>query len=155
MNSIPAGAGLIPSANIGLSNIRFSAYKSVDQGSVDGTKITFDTEDFDTGSNFASSTFTVPTTGFYLFTISGRAKHSSGVAAILECQIYVNGSAFGVFGGCYTETDSDEVIFNGSIILSLTSTNTVEIYGVQTKGTGSYTIIGGATRTRFTGALLN
>jgi len=45
----------------------FHAYKSADQSISSGsfTTVTFDTEEWDSGSNFASNTFTAPSTGYY------------------------------------------------------------------------------------------
>ena len=45
----------------------FHVYKSADQSisSAAFTTVTFDTEQWDSGSNFASNTFTAPSTGYY------------------------------------------------------------------------------------------
>jgi len=45
----------------------FHVYKSADQNISSGsfTTVTFDTEQWDSGNNFASNTFTAPSTGYY------------------------------------------------------------------------------------------
>jgi hypothetical protein len=56
------------SATVGGDNTPyFHAYKSADQNISSGsfTTVTFDTEEWDSGSNFASNTFTAPSTGYY------------------------------------------------------------------------------------------
>lgn len=55
--------------NLGLGTVAFHATNSTAQSISAGswTTVTFDTEQFDTSSNFASSAFTAPTTGLYMF----------------------------------------------------------------------------------------
>jgi len=70
----------------------FKAYKSAGQ-SITGstfTKVTFDTEDFDTASNFASNRFTPTTAGYYQ--ISAFAEMSgTGTLTTALLTIYKNG----------------------------------------------------------------
>lgn len=73
----------------------FSAYKSTGAGSQSlssgaWTKITFDTEDWDTGSCFASSTFTPNVAGYYQIN-AGMFSDTSGTGEI-QIALYKNGT---------------------------------------------------------------
>lgn len=70
----------------------FRAYKSATQtvGSNTFTKVTFNTESFDTASNFASDRFTPTTAGYYLMNFQLSFSGSSGNDF---AYIYFNGSA--------------------------------------------------------------
>ena len=71
----------------------FSAYQNTAQtlSSATLTKITFDTEEYDTNSNFASSRFTPTVAGYYLITakVQGNASYTAGISAF-----YKNGSLY-------------------------------------------------------------
>jgi len=71
----------------------FSAYASSNQSLSSGanTKILFDTEDFDTNNNFASSRFTPTVAGYYQLNSNVRPNNTNQEAGIC---IYKNGSAF-------------------------------------------------------------
>jgi len=73
----------------------FKAVLSSNQTPSEGvwTKVTFDTEIFDAGNNFASNKYTAPATGTYLFnvTISGATDGSYGLDNVMA-QFYKNGS---------------------------------------------------------------
>lgn len=71
---------------------KVSAYKSTDQTGLTAgayNKITFDTEVYDVGSNFASSTFTAPYAGYVQVNISVYKNGTTGADALA---IYKNGS---------------------------------------------------------------
>jgi hypothetical protein len=74
----------------------FFVSKTSDQSITDATatKATFDTEDFDTGSAFASSRFTVPSgeAGKYFFFSTLRCKASSGTMDYTLFRFYKNGT---------------------------------------------------------------
>src|ERR1043165_2508922 len=56
---------------VGLSNpYKFSVYHNTTQSITTGAdrQISFNTEDYDTNSNFASNNYTAPVAGFYMFT---------------------------------------------------------------------------------------
>ena len=71
----------------------FSAYQTTAQtlSSATLTKITFDTEEFDTNNNFASSRFTPNVAGYYL--VSGHAQPNGSYTAGIQA-IYKNGSVY-------------------------------------------------------------
>jgi len=70
----------------------FSAYNSTTQSisNATDTKITYDTELFDTNSNFASSRFTPTVAGYYQIIASVR-DGTGGVSGQLISYIYLNG----------------------------------------------------------------
>jgi len=110
----------------------FSAYQNSSQGSITAnvfTKIIFDTEEFDTNSNFASSRFTPTVAGYYQVNSSVRVDGS--VSRIIT-SLYKNGSDFkrgnDVNGGAVNMNVSALVYANGS-------TDYFEIYALANGGT--------------------
>ena len=69
--NIPSGATIANAGTAtgfgGDNTPYFHVYKSADQSisSASFTTVTFDTEQWDSGNNFASNTFTAPSTGYY------------------------------------------------------------------------------------------
>lgn len=131
----------------------FSAYAASDQTASfsSATQIVFDTEDFDTGNNFASNTFTAPVTGKYLFTISLDLATTTSTGTV-QAYIYKNGSQFSTLGGTSLTTAANGI--GGSIIMNLTASDTVSIYLLRTLGSNNTTVGSGATKSRFTGCYL-
>lgn len=80
----------------GVEGPAFSAYQSVAQTGLSSTvsyKVTFDTEEFDTNANFASSTFTPTVAGYYQ--VSGAfSTNLLDAAPSAVAIIYKNGSGF-------------------------------------------------------------
>tara|TARA_R110002126_G_scaffold29434_2_gene97316 strand:- start:297 stop:836 length:540 start_codon:yes stop_codon:yes gene_type:complete len=113
----------------------FSAYQSSGQtlGTATYTKILFQTEEWDTNSNFASSTFTPTVAGYYQINAVVRAPQNGELAVI----IYKNGSNYKVGNNVnttavYSMGVSALVYFNGStdyaeiyVFSSVASTPTV------------------------------
>lgn len=122
----------------------FSAYKSSAQSlsSATNTKITFDTEEFDTNNNFASSTFTPTVAGYYQ--ITGAINNSTGTQTV--AMIFKNGSVFktGTNNSSYTAIVTALVYFNGT-------TDYVDFYGYFASGT---TTGSGNSQTYFQGVLV-
>jgi len=130
----------------------FSAYRSTTQSSVSAntfTKIQFDTEEFDTNSNYDNTTnyrFTPTVAGYYQFNACFQPS-ASGAALV---SIYKNGSRVkegniiqtGSAGGPNT-TVSALIYCNGS-------TDYVEAYAYDTSATN---IAGSSTATYFQGFL--
>jgi len=131
----------------------FSAYKGSDQTVTSGviTKVTYDTEVFDTNTNFASSTFTPTVAGYYQVnaTICGAG---SSTMTVLIGYIYKNGSIyrFGILnaatGGNARYGISDLIYMNGT-------TDYLEIYA-RIDGTGTMTFTGTATANSFSAVLV-
>jgi hypothetical protein len=99
------------------------------------TKVTFDTEDYDTDSAFASSTFTVPSGkgGKYIFhwnVVSNIDDNESVIA-----RLYVNGAAqTSTFGRGLSGGSGEAITVNRSVHFSLSAGNTVELYMYQNQG---------------------
>lgn len=125
----------------------FSAYASANQTFNAGaeTKVNFDTEVFDTNSNFASSRFTPTVAGYYQINACVSAAMATGYVSIFKN------------GGAYQrgfQTQSAVVSFIVTSIVYLNgSTDYVEIYlGNQT---GSSTTVNNlSTLTYVTGAMV-
>jgi hypothetical protein len=107
INAIPATAGAVTSsylldasvtqaklaAGVAGNGPAFSAFQATGQTLASNTitKITFDTEEYDTNNNFASSRFTPTVAGYYLVSAKtqGNASYTAGISAI-----YKNGSLY-------------------------------------------------------------
>lgn len=115
--TVPAQTG-----TVAIQGPAFSAYVGTTSSMTGGafTKITYDTEEYDTNSNFASSRFTPTVAGYYQ--INGGVA-SQGTPQEVITAIYKNGSAYkyGVDNASGNSTISSIVYFNGS-------TDYVEIY---------------------------
>jgi len=92
------------------------------------TKVVFDTEEFDTGSDFATGTFTAPAAGYYLI----GALVSMGTLGDqdpFDVSLYKNGSRFKYLHGLGTSTTGSEIaIAGGTTILNLAASDTIDIY---------------------------
>jgi hypothetical protein len=89
--TLPAATGVVMvSGNMPL----FSAYKTSSQTYSSGTwtKITYDTEEYDTNNNFASSTFTPTVAGYYLFTARNQLIADGTAMSEMNTAFYKNGS---------------------------------------------------------------
>ena len=120
--------------------------------------VTLDEEDFDIGSNFASNTFTAPTTGVYIFTANVYLTSVDVGANSYALDLVTSPGTYRLaiidprgFG-----TDVNTWTLNGSIPVLLTSGQTAKIQVTQTGGTTAQTDIrGSGTRgTFFAGYLL-
>ena len=128
----------------GANTPAFEVIKSSSQTITDGstTKITFDTERFDTANAYDTSTskFTVPSgqAGKY-FIYSGLTGQSGTSGQISDCRnvIYKNGSqykaAFLIFGG----TTGHFLSLNTYSIMDLSVGDYIEVYGLVNVGSGS------------------
>lgn len=154
-----AGAGVL-GINLG-TPVAFSAYRNTNQsGFADSTatKAQFDTEDYDYGSNFNTSTnrFVAPYTGIYHFDAFG---YNTGTAANnSQIMFYVNGSLRKSFGNGSSGGDFESNRnMQGSYDIALNATDYVEVYFLwNTSGSpgGSNSLAGGATENGFSGHLI-
>ena len=119
------------------------------------TKISFQTENWDTNNNFASSTFTPTVAGYYLISACLNHEYASTSGTATQTAIYKNGSrhyvtsyrfgsGIGPFGGIQASTI---VYFNGS-------TDNVEIYAWSNNDSPQVNVSGTNGSTIFTGNLL-
>ena len=119
----------------------FLAVKTTNQTINHGvtTQVTFDTEIYDSGSNFASNTFTAPITGLYQFYVLISASRVVDVADLIY--INVNGAPA---AQTYMQYDTGD-IFNAQYIavaLSLNATDTASVNYFNTTTLSTVTIQG-------------
>lgn len=108
---------------------KYGAYKSsgtqtINTGSQ--TKITFDVEEFDTGGNFATSTFTAPIAGFY-FIGAALGYNAVGSGTRLLPLIFKNGAEVKRGEDRFTNALSGNAMV--SAFLQLAANDTIDIYG--------------------------
>lgn len=138
-------AGVLPPA--------FSAYNGSVQSysSSTFTKATFPTEEFDTNSNFASSTFTPTVAGYYQ--LSAGVLLSATTQTISIVSLYKNGSIYKYFGAINPTTALNNFTGCGSItVYANGTTDYFEVY-IYTTGTSPATY-GGQSLTWFTGSMV-
>ena len=145
------GAGTVTINSAQMKNTpAFLAYKSSDQTISSGsdTKITFDTELFDTDNVFSSSTFTVPSGKNGKYFIYSQVQQDTGSGATLIISVFVNGSE--IFAKRTTSDAATRKSPDVSVVVDLSVSDTVEIYMYQNSGS-SRTIDSAAKRTHFGG----
>lgn len=153
--TLPDNSGTLIStaSTFGGTGPAFSAYKSAAQSisSATFTKITFDLEEFDTASNFASSTFTPTLSGYYQIDgVVGFDSGSSGVAGIF---IYKNGSRFkDGTSSPFNTSDNNRVLVSALIYMNGT-TDYLDLYVYQGSGV-SKNANSGASVTYFQGSMV-
>jgi hypothetical protein len=136
-----SATGAVTASN--LQGPAFRAYQSV--GGVTTlpagvyTKVLFDTEDFDTNSNFASSAFTPTVAGYYQVNLSVTyAAFQTGEAVLA---IYKNGSAYQYLSD---SINTRLYTFGSSLLISMNgSSDYLEVY-VYNGNAGSTTTVGGS-----------
>jgi len=155
--SLPAATGTVMvSGNMPM----FSAYNSTDQTIAYNTvtKLNFDSEEFDTNNNFASSLFTPTVAGYYQINVkvynsatalrnyyfSNRLYKNGSVKSISAIAIYQLGSA-----AEFCVDQSKVVYMNGT-------TDYLEVYSYNIDYTSSASTIvaGGSSYTSFNGILV-
>ena len=146
--TLPDEAGTIlttATAGVPIGGPAFSAYANSNQplSANTTTKLLFQVEEFDTNSNFASSTFTPTVAGYYQ--INARMRVGSSPTN-LEIYIYKNGSAYKQGNSVDTTSVGGAV---NSIVYCNGSTDYIDIYGrfsssQSVSGTQSATWVNGA-----------
>ena len=155
--TLPDATGTVLStatAGVPVNGPAFSAYGSatVSAAASTFTKITFDTEDFDTNSNFASSRFTPTVAGYYQLNATLIFYSNTAVGGGLVT-FYKNGARFLDGQLIVLSATTAQYIGNAGIIYFNGSTDYVEVYALQT--TASAMNIGSDTSSRkFTGAMV-
>jgi hypothetical protein len=129
LNAIPATSASVQqsylASGVAGTGPAFGAYQSSAQAlsASTMTKILFQTEEFDTNNNFASSTFTPTVAGYYQLNARFRVSTSLANSGL---SIYKNGS--NIKNGVYVDTTSVGMQVN-SLIYFNGSTDYAEIYG--------------------------
>jgi len=143
--SIPQAA---LAANVAGNGPSFSAYPSVTQsfGAGATTKVLFDTEEWDTNSNFSSSRFTPTIAGYYQINASMTAIYAAGESALF---IHKNGAQNRTLLDMRGETLY--MLSGSSVVYCNGSTDYIEIYVYTQNATTNYSGIG---RGNFSGSLV-
>jgi hypothetical protein len=119
----------------------FSAYAGSAQNTTSNvyTKVQFPNEEFDTNSNFDSSTnyrFTPTVAGYYQINASVSVN---GAPTRFAVQLYKNGSAYKMFTDITCGTGTTPNAISGSAVVYFNgSTDYVEVYANQVGATGFY-----------------
>ena len=157
--TVDGSGNIIPSNNLYPKAPAFSVYRTSDQTVTGGviTKIAFETEEYDTNSNYDNSTnyrFTPTVAGYYQINAQVSIYQPSTDAGIF---IYKNGSAH-KWGDYFTRASgysADVDVAVSSLVYLNGSTDYVEIYGYgvgTTKFYGANSFVG---RTYFNGVLVS
>ena len=95
------GAGSPPAFEAlpaGVADVKFLAFNSATDSNVTGNNTTvtvdFDTEVYDTGNDFASDTFTAPSTGKYLLTFSIMVSGMTSAADVAELKLVTSNRVY-------------------------------------------------------------
>jgi len=131
----------------------FYAYTTGSQTVTSGvlTKVTLDTERFDTNNNFASSTFTPTVAGYYQINASIRFDGGSGTRAVIG--IYRNGSAYS-FSSDILLSMSQIAITISTLVYCNGTTDYIDLYGAYTNGSTAAIGVGRANDTYMNGSLV-
>jgi hypothetical protein len=120
----------------------FYAYKNASQVITSGTttKITFETELFDTANAFASSKFTPAVAGKYY--IETGLTMQGGTSQLIESRIYIykNGSNYSYGYGAHQNNYSNYEARTWSTIVDCNTTDYIEIYSNCSDSSGDPTI---------------
>lgn len=134
---------------------KFSVYRNATQtiNASGWSLITYDTEIFDTGSNYSTSTgkFTAPIDGFYFFSAAGGVLNLPS-ATLTAIAFYKNGSQF-LTGWEGNAGGSSGNILTASGLIQLAATDYIEVY-VYNGSTGT-SLNSGQNQTSFTGFLVS
>jgi primosomal replication protein N len=101
-------------------------------------QVTFDTEAFDIGSNFASSTFTAPRTGYYHVDFMTSYDSNASGSETANCEIRVNGTAVlrgAQFTASSTAGEGSQITITG--LLALSATDTITVYFTASEQTAT------------------
>ena len=130
----------------------FSAYATSNQSisSATFTKITFDTEIFDTNSNFASSRFTPTVAGYYQ--VNGNMRCGGTSKSVSVVAIYKNGSIY-AYGNQINGTGAVQLVVSEVVYLN-GSTDYVELYGYVDATSPTFEYATTAANCRFSASLV-
>jgi hypothetical protein len=137
--------GDVTSEKLG-ATIACRAYRNAAQNIEVGTEIiVFDTENFDLGSDFDTSTgqFTAPYTGYYQVNAACQLPNVNAGGDQLLIHIYVNGSIYSTGGNNYVVAAGDDPRVTVSDLVPATAGQTIEIRiqnassSTESIGTGS------------------
>lgn len=133
----------------------FSVFNNAGQTITNGAynKVTYDTEEFDTNNNFASSTFTPTVAGYYQINanVSYANQFASDVNAFAV--IYKNGSLY-KFSSRSATNGAFPILMVSSLVYCNGSTDYIEIYTYQATGSSQPLNSGSSAYNFFNGCLI-
>lgn len=134
---IGTGAGTVTQANLAAgvagNGPAFSAYAGATTsiGVNTSTKINFNTEEFDTNSNYDVSTSRFQPTVAGYYTVDGGMEYSDATAAYINVVVAKNGTTYK--GGVNTAIAGNYRVYVNCLVYLNGSTDYVEIYGFANK----------------------
>lgn len=141
-------------ATLNVNGPAFSAYAGASTTLTNNadTKVLFNTEEFDTNSNFASSRFTPTVEGYYQINAAVRIQAvASGNTIYIT--LYKNGAAYKLGNLVIQPNTADPILLVTSVVYMNGSTDYVEIYAFQNFGSTRTTQASSGT-TYFNGAMV-
>jgi|ETNvirenome_2_60_1030617.scaffolds.fasta_scaffold02883_2 hypothetical protein len=158
--TIPSGVTIANSGTAtgfgGDNTPAFFVHNSSNQSITDATatKVTLDSEDYDTDNAFASNKFTVPSgeAGKYLFyfAVDGNTGADSNYDRAF-LYIYKNNSQISEFANDLRNNPGRRINVNGSLSLDLSAGDYIELYIYIDDGSGNPTITGDSGITTYLG----
>jgi hypothetical protein len=159
--TIPAVTGtvLTTASTFSGTGPAFAVYRNTNQSvtTATWTKVTLDTEEFDTNTNFDNTTnyrFTPTVSGYYQINGAVAASGTANTQTTCTCAIYKNGTIYKQGSGW---NSASAVTVNMSAVVSAVvffngTTDYVELYGFNTQTSPVFT--GGISQTYLTGAMV-
>lgn len=105
-------------------------------------KVLLDTENFDTGGDFASSSFTAPVTGYYQVNAGVQLANLNTASDQVLLHIYVNGASY-VRSNAYAVAAGDDPYVALADLVPATAGQTIELY-IQNASAGTETLSAGS-----------
>lgn len=124
-------------STLAFNGAAFSAYASTSQSVTvnTNTKVTLDTEQFDTNNNFSSSRFTPNIAGYYQ--INGIVRGNATSMTAVVAMIYKNGTNYSASQVAVTSTPFAEQVVVSDVVYLNGSTDYVELYGAVYASSGA------------------
>jgi hypothetical protein len=141
--------------NVAGNGPAFRAYAASVTTTVTGntdTKVSLDTETFDTNNNFASSRFTPTVAGYYQINGCVQINYWNGI--IFSASIFKNGSVHAYGETSYPQTTGGVRATVSDIVYCNGSTDYVELYAYQYNASSSNVTATGTQSTYFSGCLI-
>jgi len=137
----------------------FQVFKSSDQNNIaadnSSVVVTWQTEAFDIGSNFASNTFTAPVTGKYLLTAKLRIDNADSASSYYILKLVCsNGDAFDIFDSNVFSSDITYITLQVTTVQDMDANDTAQVQITQQGGTAQSDIIDARHYSNFSGYLL-
>lgn len=120
------------------------------------TKVTWGTEEFDVGAEFASNSFVAAAAGKYAFDCAARVTAMGTGTTSVRLMLYKNGSLYKALENLIAVSGLTDITLRGAVgCMSLAIADSIDIY-VQFVGlsAGTATIEGDATESYFSGVRL-